>query len=98
MSETMPEWTACGDGVPGCAGCEADREGVGHEKLREVDLRRWLSQQEAAQYLGVTDRTIRNYVRTGALKGRRLPGSRLIRLDRLEIDKALKLVPAARVQ
>ena len=58
--------------------------------------RRWLSQREAAVYLGVTDRSIRNYVRSGALKGYRLPGSRLMRLDRFEIDKALKVVPSAR--
>lgn len=56
--------------------------------------RRWLSQQEAAEYLGVTDRTIRAYVRSGALKGRRLKGSRLMRIDRLEIDKALRPVPS----
>ncbi len=59
--------------------------------------RRWLSQQEAADYLGVTDRTIRNYIRTGAVKGRRLPGSRLIRIDREELDSALRVVPAAGV-
>jgi excisionase family DNA binding protein len=59
-------------------------------------FRRWLSQQEAADYLGVTDRTIRNYVRTGSLRARRLPGSRLMRLDRLEIDSTLDkaLVPS----
>lgn len=56
--------------------------------------RRWLSQQEAADYLGVTDRTIRSYIRSGALTGRRLPGSRLIRLDRHELDSALKPVPS----
>jgi excisionase family DNA binding protein len=59
-------------------------------------LRRWLSQAEAADYLGVTDRSIRNYIRSGAINGRRLPGSRLIRIDRLELDKALKLVPSGR--
>lgn len=58
--------------------------------------RRWLSQQEAADYLGVTDRTIRNYIRTGALQGRRLPGSRLVRLDRIELDKALRPIPSGK--
>lgn len=57
--------------------------------------KRWLSQAEAAEYIGVTDRTIRNYIRTGALTGRRLPGSRLIRLDRQELDSALRPVPSA---
>jgi excisionase family DNA binding protein len=59
-------------------------------------LRRWLSQQEAAAYLGVSDRSIRNYVRRGALKGRRLPGSHLMRFDRHELDAALRLVPSGR--
>lgn len=58
-------------------------------------LKRWLNQAEAAEYLGVTDRTIRNYIRTGALTGRRLPGSRLIRLDRHELDAALRPVTSA---
>jgi len=56
--------------------------------------RRWLSQQEAADYYGVTDRSIRNYVRRGSIKGRRLPGSRLMRFDRLQLDAALKPVPS----
>lgn len=58
-------------------------------------VKRWLSQADAAEYLGVTDRTIRNYIRSGALTGRRLPGSRLIRLDRHELDAALRPVPTA---
>ena len=43
----------------------------------------WLSQAQAAEYLGVTDyRTIRNYVSRGHLKATRVRGSRLIRIDR----------------
>lgn len=59
-------------------------------------IRRWLSQHEAAEYLGVSDRSIRQYVRIGALTGRRLPGSRLMRLDRYELDAALQPVPSIR--
>jgi len=62
--------------------------------ITEPPLRRWLSQQEAAEYLGVTDRTVRNYITSGALKARRMRGSRLVRIDRLEIDKALKPIPS----
>jgi excisionase family DNA binding protein len=58
--------------------------------------RRWLSQSEAAEYLGVTTRSIRNFVRSGAIVGRRLPGSRLMRFDRLELDAALQRVPSAK--
>jgi excisionase family DNA binding protein len=36
----------------------------------------WLSQAEAAEYLGVTDRTIRNYIARGNLRGSRIKGSR----------------------
>ena len=51
--------------------------------------RRWLSQREAAEYLGVSDRTIRVYLTNGALKSRRLKGSRRTWIDRLAIDAAL---------
>lgn len=57
--------------------------------------RRWLSQAEAAEYLGVTDRTIRNYIARGQLKGCRVRGSRLVRVDRAELDAMLRPIPAA---
>jgi excisionase family DNA binding protein len=56
-------------------------------------FRRWLNQKEAAAYLGVTDRTIRNYIRTGAIVGYQLPGSRLVRLDRAALDRAVEAHP-----
>lgn len=58
--------------------------------------RRWLDQAEAAEYLGVTPRTIRNYIARGVIRGRRLRGSRLVRIDRHEIDAAMKTIPSAR--
>lgn len=57
--------------------------------------RRWLSQAEAAEYLGVSDRTIRNYISRGALTGRRVRGSRLIRIDLTELDAMLREIPTA---
>ncbi|MGC4112315.1 MAG: helix-turn-helix domain-containing protein [Nocardioides sp.] len=59
--------------------------------------RRWLNQMQAGEYVGVTERTIRNYIRSGTLRAHRLPGSRLVRLDRLELDAALDraLIPTA---
>lgn len=57
--------------------------------------RRWLSQAQAAEYLGVTDRTIRNYIARGDLRGHRLRGSRLVRIDRYDLDKLLRPIPTA---
>ncbi len=57
--------------------------------------RRWLSQAQAAEYIGVTDRTLRNWVRTGSIRAHRVRGSRLIRYDRAELDAALRPVPSA---
>ncbi|MCQ4360642.1 excisionase family DNA-binding protein [Mycobacterium gordonae] len=44
---------------------------------------------EAAEYLGVTDRTIRQMIADGRLTGYR-SGSRLVRVDLNEIDSAMK--------
>lgn len=57
--------------------------------------RRWLSQAEAAEYLGVTDRTIRNYISRGLLAGHRVRGSRLVRVDRADLDAMLRRIPTA---
>lgn len=54
--------------------------------------RRWITQAEAADYLGVTDRTIRNLIARGQLTGYRL-GARAIRLDLAEVDACLKPIP-----
>lgn len=57
--------------------------------------RRWLSQAEAAAYIGVTDRTIRAYVSRGDLKAARIRGSRLVRIDRADLDAMLRPIPTA---
>ena len=56
--------------------------------------RRWVSPSAAAEHLGVTDRTIRNYVAAGRLTGYRL-GKRAVRLDLDEVDALLRPIPAA---
>ena len=55
--------------------------------------RRWMSQAEAAEYLGVTERTIRNYISRGDLPGHRVRGSRLVRVDRCDLDALLCPIP-----
>ena len=56
-------------------------------------LRRALvSQAQAAEYLGVTDRTIHNYIARGELTGYRM-GPRLVRVDLNELDAMLQPIP-----
>lgn len=57
--------------------------------------RRLVSQQEAAEYLGVSDRTIRNYIARGDLLGYRVTGSRLVRIDLDDCDALLRPIPSA---
>lgn len=60
-----------------------------------MDNRRWVSQAEAAEYLGVTTRTIRRYIAIGLLPASRIRGSRLIRIDRADLDALLRPIPSA---
>lgn len=54
----------------------------------------YVTQVEAAEYLGVTDRTIRRMIADGRLKAYKL-GDRILRLRLDEIDAAMKPVGAA---
>lgn len=58
-------------------------------KSKIVNARRWASIQTCAEHLGVTDRTIRQMVADGRLRGYR-SGDRLIRLDLNEVDAAMQ--------
>jgi excisionase family DNA binding protein len=51
--------------------------------------RRYVKLAEAAEYLGVTDRTVRQMIADGRLTGYR-SGSRLVRVDLNEVDDAMK--------
>jgi excisionase family DNA binding protein len=51
--------------------------------------RTYVSITDAAEYLGVAPRTIRQMIADGRLTGYR-SGSRLVRLDRNEIDAAMQ--------
>ncbi len=55
--------------------------------------RRLVSQQAAAEYLDVTERTIRNYVSRGQLRAYRV-GGRVVRIDVDDLDALLRQIPA----
>lgn len=61
----------------------------------ESQARQWLSQSEAADYLGVTERTIRAYITRGSLPARRIRSSRLIRISTADLDDLLRPIPSA---
>lgn len=58
----------------------------------ETSCRNPISITEAAQYLGVSTKTIRRYIATGRLTGYRA-GPRLLRVDRTELDGLLRPLP-----
>lgn len=54
--------------------------------------RRWLTQAEAAEYLGTTDRTVRRMIAAGDLPAYRL-GKRMTRIDAGDLDTVLRRIP-----
>jgi excisionase family DNA binding protein len=59
--------------------------------MSESPRRRYASLVDAAEYLGVNERTIRRHISAGDLPAYRL--GRLVRVDLDELDQALKPVP-----
>jgi excisionase family DNA binding protein len=57
--------------------------------LSSSPQRRWANQNEAAEYLGVSTRTVRSMIADGRLRGYR-NGPRMIRLDLNEIDASMR--------
>ena len=56
--------------------------------------RRLATVAEVATYMDVTERTIRNWISRGLLPAYRVRGTRGVRLDLREVDRAAKLIPA----
>jgi excisionase family DNA binding protein len=58
--------------------------------------RKYVTAQQAGEYLGVSARTIRTKIAEGVFTGYRLPGpnSQAIRLDLNEIDQVMQRIPA----
>lgn len=59
---------------------------------------RLITQKQAAEMLGCTDRTIRNLISRGQITGYRLQGLRAVRVDAHEISGKLKAIPTARAR
>lgn len=57
--------------------------------------RMWFSINEAAEWVGVTDRTIRNFIARGSIKAHRVKGSRMVRIQRTELAALMTEIPAA---
>lgn len=60
--------------------------------------RQLVSINQVAEYLGCTDRTVRNYIKQGFFPAYRIPRTRGVRLDLSEVDAALKLIPSSRAR
>jgi excisionase family DNA binding protein len=60
---------------------------------RTAPARNLASMIEAADYAGVTVRTLRRYIAEGRLTGYRL-GPRMIRIDLTELEALLRPIPA----
>jgi hypothetical protein len=64
---------------------------------------RWLSLKQAAQYSGLTDRTLRNFAQAGLLTLHRIiqPGAArgTVRIDRLKLDALIEgsIAPASKL-
>jgi excisionase family DNA binding protein len=55
--------------------------------------RRYASLDEAADYIGVNEKTIRRHIAAGRITGYRL-GNRLVRIDLNELDEVMRPIPA----
>ena len=67
---------------------------MGTTKLLPATQRRLASINAAAEYAGVSAKTIRRRISDGTIKGYKL-GSRTIRVDLLELDAAFRAIPTA---
>jgi excisionase family DNA binding protein len=52
--------------------------------------RRYVSVDDVAEYLGVTDRTVRNMIYDGRLTGYRGLGARVLRIDLNQVDAMME--------
>lgn len=63
-------------------------------KSKTIDTRRWASLAEAADYIHVSQKTLRRMIAAGSVTGYRL-NARLVRLDLNELDALLSPIQSA---
>jgi excisionase family DNA binding protein len=56
--------------------------------------RRYVPIAVIAEHLGVTPRSVRNYIAKGLFPAYRIPGTRGVRLDLDQVNAAMKVIPA----
>lgn len=56
-----------------------------------------LTRREAADFLGCSEKTIRNYIASGALAAYRVRGGRFLRIKRSDLEALLVRVPAGQI-
>ena len=88
----------CGYAVPAVLGLRFIEQPEGAPANRAARRRRLVTIAQCASYLGVTPRTVRNYVSQGFFPGYRIPGTRGIRLDLDEVNWKLKSIPATKAR
>ena len=88
------------EGIPGRVFAEL---GVRPEEVlkyvpeRAAGERRLYSPEEAAEYLGVHVKTVRNWIRSGRLPASRLAGQRALRIRAADLERVLEPVDLARL-
>lgn len=53
----------------------------------------WMTQRQAADYVGIAERTVRHYIAQGRLPGHRIKGSRAVRVRREDLDALFTPIP-----
>lgn len=66
---------------------------MARSKAAQTTPRQWITIQQAADRLGVTPKTIRNFIARGGLHGYRI-GAHMIRVRSSEVDALLRPIPA----
>lgn len=59
---------------------------------------RYVTQADAARFVGVHTKTIRRWIERGHITGFKLPGSRAIRVDLNEVERMLQTIPSTVVR